>query len=117
MKYLFLLAGIAAFGFASAQKDELYYFKKQLEKKQQNSIVLLPKYQPPVLLLPQNNYLPQKDIAYILPDGNKVSALPQDNMPCVMPDMNQFNMPNVGSPEMLHPGRNVIPNPGLIQKC
>jgi hypothetical protein len=30
---------------------------------------------------------------YNLPNGNKVIILPQDNMPCVVPDMKQFNMP------------------------
>jgi hypothetical protein len=29
----------------------------------------------------------------ILQNGNKVSILPQDNMPCVIPDLSQFNMP------------------------
>jgi hypothetical protein len=30
---------------------------------------------------------------YNLPNGNKVIILPQDNMPCMVPDMKQFNMP------------------------
>lgn len=30
---------------------------------------------------------------YNLPNGNKVMILQQDNMPCIVPDMNPFNMP------------------------
>jgi hypothetical protein len=89
MKYLFLVAGILIFEFASAQKDEVYYFQKQLKKTQQKKTITLPEYQSPVLSLPQ------KDVAYVFPDGNTMTTLPQDNMPCIMPDMSQFNMPCV----------------------
>lgn len=30
---------------------------------------------------------------YNLTNGNKVIILPQGNMPCIVPDMNRFNMP------------------------
>ena len=30
------------------------------------------------------------------PNLTKVYALPQDNMPCLAPDMSQFNMPVMG---------------------
>jgi hypothetical protein len=33
--------------------------------------------------------------SYTLENGSKVYLLPQDNMPCVVPDMSQFNMPVV----------------------
>jgi len=32
-------------------------------------------------------------LSRILPNGNKLYLLAQDNMPCVVPDMSQFNMP------------------------
>jgi len=32
-------------------------------------------------------------LAGILPNGNKLILLPQDNMPCVVPDLSPFNMP------------------------
>ena len=111
MKYLFLIAGILVFGFVSAQNDEVYYLQKQLKKLQQKKINPLYKHQPPVALLPKDNFLPENDIAYTLANGNKVSKLPQDNMPCIVPDMSQFNMPNAGSPDMLYSRKGTIPNP------
>lgn len=42
----------------------------------------------------QNSSLPGS-FASILPDGNQVYILPQDNLPCVVPDLSQFNMPVV----------------------
>ena len=87
MKYLFLIAGILVFALASAQKDEVYYLQKQVKKKLEKKITGFPNYQSSIALQPQ------KDIAYFLPNGNKISALPLDNMPCIMPDMSQFNMP------------------------
>ena len=32
-------------------------------------------------------------LVYSQPNGTRVYALPQDNMPCLVPDMSQFNMP------------------------
>jgi len=32
-------------------------------------------------------------LAGLLPNGNKLFLLPQDNMPCVVPDQSLFNMP------------------------
>ena len=32
-------------------------------------------------------------LSHTLPNGNKVYILPQDNMPCIVPDMQQFSMP------------------------
>ena len=112
MKYLFLIAGILVSGFVSAQNDEVYYLQKQLKKLQQKKINPLYKHQPLAALLPQKDkLLSKKDVAYTLPNGNKVSALYQDNMPCIVPDMRQFNMPNAGSPDMLYSHKDRIPNP------
>ena len=112
MKYLFLLAGLAVFGFASAQDDALHYFQKKLN--QQNKALILPEYQPPFSLLPQQNHVsPQKEHSYILTDGNKVTILTLDNMPCIKPAMSQFNMPNAGMPDMLKTYIAAIPNPGF----
>ena len=77
----------------------------------------MPEYEPPVSLLTQQHYVsPQKEHGYILPDGNTVTVLTQGNMPCIKPDMSQFNMPNAGSSEMLYPHKAAIPNAGLNQK-
>ena len=35
-------------------------------------------------------------LVYTKPNGTRVYALPQDNMPCLVPDMSQFNMPVLG---------------------
>ena len=35
-------------------------------------------------------------LAYTQPNGTRVFALPQDQMPCFVPDMSQFNMPVMG---------------------
>lgn len=110
MKYLLLLAGLAVFGFASAQEDALHYFQKKLNK--QNKAFMPPEYQSPFSLQLQKNYLSaQKENVFVLPDGNKVTLLAQDNMPCIKPDMSEFNMPNAGSPGMIQRGKNAIPNP------
>ena len=35
-------------------------------------------------------------LAYTQPNSTRVYALPQDQMPCLVPDMSQFNMPVMG---------------------
>ena len=35
-------------------------------------------------------------LVYTKPNGTRVYALPQDNMPCLVPGMSQFNMPVLG---------------------
>jgi hypothetical protein len=47
------------------------------------------------------NYLAKQGYTYlgnniidILPNNTKIYSLPQDNMPCIVPDLTQFNMPN-----------------------
>jgi hypothetical protein len=35
-------------------------------------------------------------LVYTQPNGTRVYALPQDRMPCFVPDMSQFNMPVMG---------------------
>ena len=36
------------------------------------------------------------DLALTLPNKSKIYFLPQDNMPCIVPDLSKFNMPNAG---------------------
>lgn len=45
---------------------------------------------------------PKAKFSHGLSNRNKVYLLPVDNTPCIVPDMNQFNMPN--------PGRNIKTN-------
>ena len=35
-------------------------------------------------------------LAYTQPNGTRVYTLPNDHMPCLVPDMSQFNMPVMG---------------------
>ncbi|HKZ67739.1 MAG TPA: hypothetical protein VJ111_15340 [Chitinophagaceae bacterium] len=84
MKYLFLLATVTVFSSVSAQNDEVFYLQKQIKKKLEKRVTGFPNYQSSIPVQPQ------KDLAYILPGGNKVSTLPQDNMPCIIPDMSQL---------------------------
>lgn len=76
----------------------------RLDKLKQQ-IVTVPEKQRQGTLLTDNNYL------LTLPNGNKLHILPQDNMPCIAPSMQQFNMPNAGTLKMLPRGRNAIPDP------
>jgi len=55
-------------------------------------------------------------LVYTKPNGTRVYALPQDNMPCLVPDMSQFNMPVMGKeikitgmPPGSIPRNNIIP--------
>ena len=43
--------------------------------------------------------IPQAKLLYTLSNGNKVYSLPQDNMPCVVPDMSQYNTMAMVTPE------------------
>ena len=57
-------------------------------------------------------------LSHVLPNGNMVYILPQDNMPCVVPDTRAYNMPT-GSGDMnidegiyATPPQRIIPLPG-----
>jgi len=56
-------------------------------------------------------------LVYTKPNGTRVYALSQDNMPCLVPDMSQFNMPVMGKgtkitgiPPGSLPPNEIIPN-------
>lgn len=55
-------------------------------------------------------------LVYTQPNGTRVYTLPQDHMPCFVPDMSQFNMPVMGKgikitgmPPGSIPRNNIIP--------
>ena len=57
---------------------------------------------------------PDAKLELTLSNGSKVFALPQDNMPCVVPDMKQFSIPNSASNKVRvysYNGPGAIPNP------
>jgi len=103
MKLILFLIGVGLCGTASAQntppmhkKVTPYTNKKVIPSK------------PSIQNTPVYNATP----LMILPNGNRVVALPQDNMPCIVPDMKQFSMPNATP---VYPnkqkGPGAIPNP------
>ena len=121
MKKVFLLFGIAAFTTASAQQNDLFDIQKHLQKKSvdynkliENKKIDLAFSKPFIYNPPQVNNNPVD--SYTLPNGDKVVISTLDNMPCVQPDMQQFQrMPNLGyegqfnfSPQRVFPGQ--IPN-------
>lgn len=112
MKKILLIIGILFFSFASAQQNDLFDLQKHIQGKiKESKIKALVPNQP--IEYPQI----KPSSSYILPNGNKVVILPEDNMPCVEPDMSQFNMPNLAKSDKLllnkwQPGQipNLIPH-------
>ena len=103
MKKIFLLFGIAAFCSASAQQKDVFDIQKHL-----NQLVKDKKF-PGAVFKPFNKTRPlinyygyplySQNLSHILPNGDKVYTLSQDNMPCIVPDMKQFNnMPDISNP-------------------
>ena len=108
MKKIFLLFGVAAFSSATAQQNDLFDIQKHIQKKQaegkkaaEKKLILSSFFRP---FENYNRYTTNKpDLSYILPNGDKVVILGQDNMPCVVPDMRQFqNMPNLANKEQFN---------------
>jgi len=107
MKNIFLLLAIASFSLASAQQNDLFDIQKHLKKRTElrnkqraEKLFSLPNtrirqpFQYPLL---NNNVqvfhsMPESKLLAQLKNGNKLYLLPQDNMPCVVPDMSEFNM-------------------------
>jgi hypothetical protein len=101
MKKVFLLFGIAAFSAASAQQKDLFDIQKHLQEKldKDKKVAKKNKISFPFSTLFISSTTDFKDnslSSYFLPNGDKVIILSLDNMPCVQPDMQQFQiMPNV----------------------
>lgn len=106
MKKIFLITGILAFTVAAAQQNEFFDIQKHLQEKskkernQKEQSLLLSnrgfriKSSAGYLSNP-NQYTPNSNQYTLLPNGNKVYSLARDHMPCIVPDMHQFNMPNM----------------------
>jgi len=100
MKMIFLLLGVAGFTAASAQDKDLFDIQKHLQKKQGENNKILEKRnfpKPPSKIAPFTRLRARH--SHILPNGDKLMLLTQDNMPCIVPDMKQFLMPNISNPE------------------
>jgi hypothetical protein len=115
MKKIFLLFGIASFASASAQQKDVFDINRHIQE------VLRNKNAPGIGVknfktdrISINKFTQsQPNLSHILPNGDKVFILSQDNMPCVAPDMRQFtNMPNISNPNKYFeslPFRNHLP--------
>ena len=97
MKKILLIAGVTGFITATAQEPGFFDIQKHLEKKSKNSF--RPLLRKPTQMFPSTPKLSESlkpdrlaTLSHSLPNGNPVYLLPQDNMPCIVPDMNQFNM-------------------------
>jgi len=99
MKVLFFIIAIAAFSTLSAQNLGKSWVKPIVPQQKTNSL-----RQPKIYPFQQA----QPRLLQTLPNGNKVYELPIDNMPCVVPDLSQYNynMPTV-KPPVAH----TMPNP------
>jgi len=56
---------------------------------------------PKAYVKPAPCMLPGARLTQVLPNGSKVYALPQDNMPCVAPTLQGYTIPNAGDSSLL----------------
>lgn len=102
MKKIFFVIAIGAFSFASAQNNQT----PAVSRPKMNSLET-PRFY--IINPPQTRLMVNGQLINRLPNGNKVYALAQDNMPCIVPDMSQYNM-SVVKPAIVY---NNIQNPAL----
>jgi hypothetical protein len=115
MKKILLLISIATFSFASAQDNGNPYLKL-IPPKSKKAPFLIPNgtdtdtffFRNSDILSQSSQFMPQAKLLYTLSNGNKVYALPQDHMPCVVPDMSQYNSMALVKPDIQQYN---IPNP------
>jgi len=99
MKKIFLFLGIFSFLFASSQKNDLFDIEKHLQKKseedqkEKQKEELLAYHWPYIQQRVQKH--PEATLSHVLPNGSKVYLLPQDNMPCIVPESGRQVMPNI----------------------
>ena len=97
-----LLFSISMFCFTSAVSQTPYYdFKKYHDQKKplhllKNDLVKELSINQLLDLKYSYSYIkPQATLLLKLENGNKIYSLPLDNMVCLVPEMSQFNMPNL----------------------
>lgn len=115
MKKIFLLFSVAAFSGASAQQKDLFDTQEHLQKKQTEDKKATEKKITPFPFKKQFNYGNlysgnSPESSYTLPNGDKVFISPLDRMPCVKPDIRNFQiMPNLANGKVL-PDYNYYPH-------
>jgi hypothetical protein len=96
MKKMLIFACILFSVVAKAQQSNFFDAEKHLQKLNSGKKEMKINRSAPFLQLNRST-TPFPELSYTLPNGDKVIALPLDNMPCVKPDMSQFQaMPNAG---------------------
>ncbi len=108
MKMLFCIAALLSLNFAFGQRNDFFDANEYLKKKNNKKGKAI--FDPFVRERTGwcGNPRPNQTIQGLL-NSNKIVTLPQDNMPCVVPDMNQFNMPVINTPMTDY----TIPNPAV----
>lgn len=94
MKNILLLLGIAGFYTATAQQKDVFDINEYLLK-DKPGVNLREKaiLKPGLTFNISNNKKPED--SYLLPNGDKVVALPQDRMPCVVPSLKEYTRTNI----------------------
>jgi hypothetical protein len=92
MKILFLLIGIIAGTAVRAQQNDLFNIEEHLKKKMAEAFTLpsLPPSVVPVNNQAQITVMPVQPLSFTLPNQDMV-YYGNGTMPCVVPDMKQFN--------------------------
>ena len=100
MKKILLLFGIAAYSSALGQQKDIFNVDRYLNKKlaeagkKADKRTTQPNFNNKV-----STFVYKPNLTYLLSNGDKVIILAQDNMPCIVPDMRQFQqMPNIAAP-------------------
>jgi hypothetical protein len=120
MKYSFLLLFLVAAIGADAQKDP---YSKMLDRYNQAHPIpgqsttgkFSPSFRHPVF--PSLPAIPEARHDRVLENGNQVFLLPQDNMPCIVPDNKNYR-PDilVNARVYRYNGPGAISNPGIVKK-
>jgi hypothetical protein len=95
MKKVFLFFGIASFSSASAQQKDVFDINRHIQEVLKNKNPSGTGVKTFINPLTES----QPKLSYLLSNGDKLYILNQDNMPCVVPDISQFNMPNISNPD------------------
>lgn len=122
MRKIFFVSGVFALCSANAQQKDLFDIEKHLQKKTTEKTRLKPGQETPRKFMrpdssPGSYSIINSDkgtFSYKLPNNDRVYILPTDNMPCIVPDMKEYDvMPNAGSNSniLLQNPIGQIPNP------
>lgn len=122
-KYYFFFLLISSVNYLNAQQTNRPLFRDFMNKRNEFSTGPIEKIiVNPEAKISKRKYFrevqtnsPVARLSHVLPNGNKVYILPQDNMPCVVPDTRAYNMPvgwgNVNTDEGIYaiPPQRIIP--------